>query len=765
MNAALLTFYHIHHYGAALQALATVRAAEDLGASCEIPDYYVNQSNALFRPLRSPASAAANAHTALHYRALKTRQNRFDAFCRTYLPITPRRYENIEELRREAGKYDLFLAGSDQIWNPWIFPDQSYDPVFFGGFTEARKIAYGPSFGPPNIPQGMEQDLKKWLDQFTHLSAREPSGQNLIASLTGRTDVPVVLDPTLLRDAAAWEALAAPPDRTFPKGYLLLYCISDPAPLEPCLRRVRAMTGLPVVQLCGLRKNLCPGAVRVLDAGPAEFLGWFRGASFVLTNSFHGTVFSVLFEKPFFAAVSPAERRDPENARIAGLLGRLGLENRIIGPGTAEIDASIHWDAASGALERERQASLAYLEAAIRNIPYEAPQKTPPAVPVLASRETCTGCTACKSVCPKGAIAMERDREGFAFPVVHHDLCVRCGKCTAVCPALHPREKRDARPAAFAAWNRDPALRRESTSGGVFSALANHVLDSGGAVFGAALDGKQRAVHTAVLRKEELWRLRGAKYVQTDLRDTFPLVRQALRRGPVLFSGTPCQVDGLYHYLGKRPENLITCDLVCHGVPSPGVWEAVTEELRRNRGAELKSVRFRDKSGGGAHGRLTVVYENGAVDSQSLYETPYGRAFGRNLFLRRCCYRCPYANLNRPGDFTLGDLWGLEPGELPDQRQLGVSLLLVNTPHLSRVFDHLPLERRPWNLDRAVSANPNLCGPTARPMERDAFFSAFALDPFPAVYRRFFTVPPLPLRAASKLLTPEVKEKIKKLLK
>ena len=307
-------------------------------------------------------------------------------------------------------------------------------------------------------------------------------------------------------------------------------------------------------------------------------------------------------------------------------------------------------------------------------------------------------------------------------------------------------------------------MRRDSSSGGVFSALSDFVLEAGGAVFGASFDARLRVVHTAVFRKEDLWRLRGAKYVQSELGETFSQIRKALKTRMVLFSGTPCQVDGLYSFLGTRPENLITCDLVCHGVPSPGVWEAVTAELRRRNGADLRAVRFRNKVSGWKDAHMTVVYENGLTDSRPLYETEYGRAFGRSLFLRRCCHHCAYANFNRPGDFTLGDFWGLKSGELPEEQEWGVSLLLVNTAHASHIFDQLPLNRESFPIERAAAGNPNLSAPTPCPPEREAFFASFQLEPFPEVWDHFLTLPPWPVRAAGKALTPELKEKLRKLL-
>ncbi len=766
MKTGLVTFYHIHHYGALLQAVATERAVERCGSECETLDYYVNQDNALFRRPTGIGSAAADAHTALHYAALKRRYERFESFSRAHLRLTNRRYESLEELREADLPYDVILSGSDQIWNPTIFPDRRLDPVFFGAFSDRRKIAYAPSFGVPRLPEGMEEELRGYLAAFSHLSVREKQGQAILRQTLGR-EVPVVLDPTLLLTAEQWDAMAAAPAGYPEGGYLLCYCISPPAALAPYIRRLAEETGIPVVQLCGTRQKVHPKARCILDAGPAEFLHLFRNAAFVLTNSFHGTVFSVQFQKPFFLSVSPRELSDPESSRTFSLLSRLGLGDRIIGRGdTAALDAPIDWETVRSRLAAEREASLAYLRAALANAPEEAQPSAPAeaAGPVLASHEQCTGCTACMSVCPRDAIAMVRDREGFSYPAVDADACVCCGRCSAVCPLLRRRE-RQCLPAAFAAWNRQEDIRRDSTSGGAFTVLADFVLENGGVVFGAALDAHQHLRHAACFRKEDLWRLRGAKYVQSDLGDTFRTVKKALESRTVLFSGTPCQVDGLYRYLGCRPENLITCDLVCHGVPSPAVWEDMAESIRRRRGKDLQAVRFRNKVSGWKNSHMTAVYEDGTVESKPLYATEYGRAFGRSLFLRPSCYRCAYANLNRPGDFTLGDLWGLGPDELPEQQERGVSLLLVNTPHASHIFDQLPLTRQVYPIERAVAGNPHLAAPAARPAERAAFFAAYALEPFEEVRRKFLKAPPLPVRLAGKVLSPEVKAKLRKKLR
>lgn len=772
MKAGLVTFYHIHHYGALLQAAATERAVETLGGECEIVDYFVNQNNALFRKPTGLGSAAADVHTALHYQPLKKRYERFEKFSADHLRITEHRFESWEELRNTELPYDVILSGSDQIWNPKIFPDGHFDPVFFGTFSQKRKIAYAPSFGIPKVPEEMVGELNGYLEQFSHIGVRETQGREIVREASGR-EVPVVLDPTLLLTAEQWAEMSNTPEG-YPApatdtsgGYILCYCINKPGALGSYIRKLAEETGLPVVQLCGIRQKVHPKAQCIFDAGPAEFLGLFKNATYVCTNSFHGTVFSVQFQKPFFTAVAPSELAAPERSRTFSILNRLGLTRRIIGKGdTAELMDRIDWEDVTVKLTAARQGSLNYLRCAMENVPYEevpaADVKTD--LPELAPATRCTGCTACAAGCPKNAISMVRDGEGFARPVIDSEICVRCGHCTAVCPVLKEREQKSM-PVAYAAWNRDDRIRKDSTSGGVFTVLAESILEEGGVVYGAALDGKQHLRHVACFRKEDLWRLRGAKYVQSDLGDTFREVREMLKTRPVLFSGTPCQVDGLYRFLGNRPENLTTCDLVCHGVPSPAVWEDMACSLEQRKGKKLQTVRFRNKVTGWQNSHFTTVYEDGTVDTAPLFDTEFGRAFGRVLFLRPSCHQCAYTNLNRPGDFTLGDLWGLKPDEFPEEQQKGVSLLLVNTPHGSHVFDRLPLSRQMFPVERAVMGNPRLAFPIAQPPERAAFFAAYKLQPFEEVRKSFFRMPSVPVRMASKMLSPEAKEKIKKLIR
>ena len=332
MRTGLITFHFAHHYGAQLQALATMRAIQSLGHDCEIIDYrlpHTTRTNQLFKKSGGVRGMASDAHTALHYGAFQRRFRRFEAFVAEEMALSPRRYTAFEQLRADPPAYDVYVAGSDQIWNPYIFQDKQFDPSFLLGFVrEGRRIAYAPSLGVPELPEDKAEELRRFLTPFSALSVREKRGQVLLREAAGR-DARVVLDPTLLLTGEDWGELAAAPKRQGP--YILCYFVSDPGEAAPYALALSARTGWPIVQLAGARRKIDGAAELVFDAGPREFLGLFRHASAVVTNSFHGAAFSLQFQKDFFTSMSPRERAEPTFSRIYSLLSRLGCADRILG--------------------------------------------------------------------------------------------------------------------------------------------------------------------------------------------------------------------------------------------------------------------------------------------------------------------------------------------------------------------------------------------------------------------------------------------------
>ncbi len=773
LNTGLITFHFAHHYGAQLQAFATMRALQGLGFTCEIIDYrlpHTTRTNGLFKKTSSVRDMASDAHTALHYAAFKRRFDRFEAFVAGHMSLSARRYTSFEQLQSDPPAYDVYVAGSDQIWNPFIFQDRQFDPSFLLAFTSGgRRIAYAPSLGVPELPADKLDQLRDYLTPFSALSVRERRGRMILAS--AGLEAREVLDPTLLLTGADWETLAAPPARKGP--YILCYFVSDPGEAAPYAQALAQRTGYPIVQLAGARRKISGAAELVFDAGPREFLGLFQNAAYVVTNSFHGAAFSLQFEKPFFTSMSPRERAEPTFSRIYSLLSRLGCADRIVGlETTAAVDAPVDYPSVNRRLETARADALAYLRAAVQGDPLPAEAEAAPTggakdVPALCAAADCTGCSACASVCPAGAIEMTPDREGFLRPAVGQ-ACTGCRRCEAVCPGLHPRDAKLAEAPAYAVRLRDKAALGQSTSGGLFTALARQVLREGGVVWGAAFDEHLRVVHRPAETEEALAALRQTKYVQSDLTGVFRQVAAALDGGrKVLFTGTPCQVEGLKAYLGGDRDNLLTCDLVCHGVPSPGVYRDWLSAEETRRGSPAVSLLFRDKSEGWGRARLTLRFAGGSVSSAPLHQTTYGRGFGAAMFLRPSCHRCPCAGRPRPGDFTMGDFWGVDPAVFPGGVERGVSLALLNSEKAralwSSLQDELESVPRPWS--EAIAGNPRLLTPTPASPKRAAFFADRAARSYLQAEADFLAPPSLPYRAAAKLLTPGMKEKIRKMIK
>ena len=773
LRTGLITFHFSHHYGAQLQAYATMKAIQGLGHDCEIIDYRLPdavRASQLYKKSASVRGIISDAHTTLHYAQFKRRVDRFNTFVTEEMPQTAKRYGSFADLQADPPSYDVYVAGSDQIWNPYIFEDKQFDPSFLLAFAkEGRRISYGPSFAVSELPEDKAQQLKEYLEPFSALSVREKRGQALVERCTGRT-ARVVLDPTLLLRREDWaQQAAAPKDK---KPYILCYFVSDPGAAAPYAKALAERTGLPIVQLAGARRKIDGCSKLVFDAGPREFLGLFQNADYVVTNSFHGAVFSLQFGRPFFTSMSPKELANPTDSRIHSLLSRLGCADRIIGlESTADVDAPMDYDAINTKLEEARADSLAYLKAAIEGtelppVPvYETAQRV---IPTLCSREDCTGCTACAAACPVGAITMKPDHEGFLRPVVG-DTCIHCGKCEGVCPMLTPPVHGEGPDKAYALWNSDEDERLASSSGGFFSLLAHRTLERGGAVFGCVLDGAMTARHVCARTEEELTPMRGSKYVQSDMGDTFRQAKTLLDEGvDVLFSGVPCQIDGLLRYLGKEYDNLLTCDLVCHGVPSPAVFRSCLDRLEQTHGTKVTGVRFKDKSHGWSNPYFTADFADGSTYTEDFNHTAYGRGFGMQLFLRPSCARCKYTSTDRPADFTLADYWELDSKlELPVDRDKGVSMVLVGSEKGRAVFEELAGKmgcmERP--LAEAVTGNPRLASPLTANPKRAPFFAAFRTREFDKVEADYLSLPSLPYRMAAKVLTPGMKTMIRKVIK
>ena len=333
----------------------------------------------------------------------------------------------------------------------------------------------------------------------------------------------------------------------------------------------------------------------------------------------------------------------------------------------------------------------------------------------------CCGCSACVNTCPVKCIVMHRDGEGFDYPAADASLCISCGKCDEVCPMISPVASSPINAYAL----RIPEYESESSSGGVFPALASQVLDQGGVVAGAAFDSKLHLSHIIVNDKAGLAKLRGSKYVQSEIGETYAQTRDLLDLGiEVLFSGTTCQIAGLLKYLHKPYDNLLTVDVACHGVPSPGVWEKYVQDLGVN------GVRFRDKCDSWKRYKVAYSY-SGRVKKISVSSDPYMMSYLRNMNVRPSCYDCKFRAGYHCSDITLGDFWNVSNvcPKMDDGK--GVSAVLVNSAKGQQAIESLKQSFEGVNIqnikyDEATSHNGGFVKKIDVPASREEFFAGFA---------------------------------------
>lgn len=342
----------------------------------------------------------------------------------------------------------------------------------------------------------------------------------------------------------------------------------------------------------------------------------------------------------------------------------------------------------------------------------------------ILEKQNCCGCAACVQVCPVRCISFEEDREGFRYPLADAGRCIGCNLCEAVCPVLHPLEK-GAALSAFAAKASDPSLRKASSSGGIFSLLAGKVIRSGGVVFGARFDREWEVVHDYSETEEGLSAFRGSKYMQSRMETAFRDAKRFLDEGrSVLFSGTPCQIRGLHGFLRKAYSNLISVDVVCHGVPSPKVWRNYLDARFAGKRQQIRSILFRDKTAGWEHSSFAVDTENFTLREQAA-ENPFMKAFLADYILRPSCHACPAKSCACGSDITLGDFWGIRTVHPSFYDGDGVSAVLLRTRKGKDLFAELPVDKVVSDEGAIRSGNPALCVSSARPADRDQFWQDY----------------------------------------
>lgn len=339
-------------------------------------------------------------------------------------------------------------------------------------------------------------------------------------------------------------------------------------------------------------------------------------------------------------------------------------------------------------------------------------------------KKECCGCYACYNICPKNAITMKEDDKGFKYPIIDKQRCINCDLCKNVCPIINKKQIKNT-PEAYSCVNKDETIRKQSSSGGMFTLIAEEILNLGGVVFGARFNENFDVVHSFAEKKEELILFRGSKYVQSQIGYCYKKTKEFLENDRyVLFTGTPCQIEGLYSYLQRDYNKLYTQDIICHGVPSLLVWRKYKESIEKKYDSKIDNVNFRDKTKGWNQYLFSCILKNGKKHREYNWENKYMMAFLKNLSIRKSCSDCQFKSKNRKSDITLADFWGINYVLPKMNDNKGTSLVIVNSEKGQWLFEKIKdkIKCEHVNIEDALKYNPSMVTSVKENPKREEFF-------------------------------------------
>lgn len=696
----IVTFHSAHNYGAVLQTYALKEYLKKQGNDVNVVNYRLKEIDRVYKFVKpTKKTLKGKIKYCLKYsqvfffkRKIYNKYQKFEKFLKTNLEVK-KEYKTLKQLQQSEEKYDILIAGSDQIWNNQL--TKGFKPAYFLEFGDKNivRASYAASMGAFELNDYNRELFRRYLKNLDYISVREKAAKDKIKDLT-ENNIEVVLDPTLLVEKEVFDKIKA--KRKYKKPYIFVHFIGKNEELVKITEIVSKKLGIPVIH--NRSTKIFTNELDHFFGGPEEFISIIANAEFVLTNSFHATIFSILYNKKFF--VVPNYGTD----RITELLSKLNLSKQIVtdAKNIPDLKFSIDYKKIRTKLKNLRKSSVEYLDKVLKgekNSIEDNYFKTQ-------DKFSCYGCGACKNICPKGAITMKEDNEGFIYPVIDKKKCIDCKLCVKTCIYKNDKlfENQLEEKPVYAAINKNDEIRKNSTSGGMFTEFYKHIIKEGGSVIGVKLNNKNEAIYDIATTLEECESFRGAKYVRANINNMYPKIKELLTSNkPVLVSGTPCFIAGLKSYLKKEYNNLYLVEIVCHSNSSPKVYKKYLEYLEKENSSKVKNVQFRAKDEGGwRDSKIKITFENGKEIRESVYKNIYVNSFLKGRISRPCCYNCEFSSKDRVGDITIGDYWGIENQikEMDDNK--GTSLVIINTKKgndlFEKVKENLKIEKTDINL-------------------------------------------------------------------
>lgn len=733
----IMTFFDVKNYGAALQAFALQSILKNNGYSSEFIKFYNEKKENNTKDnkgMKWYVKTLWNIKFDI-YKFIKTQTSRkkvdsmFENFRREYFSISKNAYYDLEDLKNDESKYKGFITGSDMVWTDI---GQNLD-AYFLKFTDFNKrISYAPSLtGTKSFNDDKNSKMKEFINGMKFLSCREQEGVDYVKKITGR-EATLTLDPTLLLDKEEWKKLLSINNNKKEKKYILCYMFEGvPKNIKKQIKKIAKQNDLEIRYIpMNIQEHYHEIKLGKTGAyGPREFVEMFLNASFVVTNSFHGLLFSIIANVPFMVIHRDKNCKWTANEeRMTNILNIIEEKDRFINL-NQKIDMSYLKPLKNlNKLKENINTSKGYLFEALKIVTdneliYNEEQIKVNTVNKISNKK-CTGCGCCKNICPANCITMEPDNEGFLRPKVNEEKCIKCKKCVNYCPAINDNMERNRPQISKLGFSKDEE-KIQSASGGVFFTIAKYVIEElKGIVYGAVLDDNLKCIHKSACTLEEVIPMQNSKYIQSEIGDLYLKVKEKLESGKfVLFSGTPCQIAGLNKYLERKYDKLITIDIICHGVPSPKFWKEYLEKEFKNN--KINHFQFRNKDNieekRSAY-ELKAKSKKGVIKKDA-YCDAYYKPFVEGISYRRACYYCKYANLNRVGDITIGDCdsWRKYPEFYPHEVK---STILINTENGKKIWNNIEkmFITQELKLEEEVRMNTQLSAPCKKNKKREEIY-------------------------------------------